>query len=144
MLALFFAGSLTLLAAVSSGTTIGLPDLGVHPLVMTAEDTAAADRAKDLITQIQTGKIDRSQLTPAFSEVFTAGAVATDAAYLAGRGKPASFALVQRSDVTTDTSSDVRYVFIASFEDGSLSYTFGVDKATGLIDALYFRPFRTS
>jgi hypothetical protein len=132
MVAAIFVSLLTLLAAVNMP---GVPTLTQAPQPIGSADAAVAKRAKDLITQIQSGKVDRTLLTPTFSEEFTDDAIAGDATFLGGRGKPTSFGLLQR----TDAGDDVRYVFLAGWSDGNVAYTFGIDKKTGLIDALYFR-----
>ena len=132
MLAVVFASILTFVAAVNAP---GVPTLAEPAQAITGDTVSVADRAKQLIKEIQDGKVDRTLLTPAFSDTFTSGAIAGDATFLGGRGKPTHFGLLSRSDV----GDDVRYVFLASWSDGAINYTFGIDKATGLIDACYFR-----
>ena len=122
MLALFFASVTALLAAADT------PDPSSTPVPV-------ADRARELIKEIQNGKVDRTLLSPAFNDAFTNDVIATDANLLGGRGKPARFELLERSDA----GDDLRYVFVAGWNDGAVNYTFGIDKASGLIDACYFR-----
>jgi hypothetical protein len=133
MLVRFFAPLLGLLVAV---TTSGIPALA-DPAPANESDTAAAAKlVQKLIAQIQTGKVDRSMLTPAFSEDLTDSVVASYAGFLNGRGKPKLAGLLQRNDL----GDDVRYVYLINFDDGAVACTFGVDKSSNLVDALYFRP----
>ena len=133
MLVKFFAPLLGLLVAAGAPAVVTLADT---PEATESDSAAAAKLATKLIGQIAGGKIARTLLTPAFSEELTDSVVASYAGFLGGRGKPRIAGQLGR----TDLGDDIRYVYLITFDDGAVACTFGIDKSSNLIDALYFRP----
>jgi len=133
MLVKFFAPLLGLLVAAAAPPIATFADA---PEATANDSATAAKLATKLIGQIAGGKIDRTLLTPAFNEELTDSIVASYAGFLSGRGKPKLAGQIGR----TDLGDDIRYVYLITFDDGAVACTFGIDKSTNLIDALYFRP----
>jgi hypothetical protein len=101
----------------------------------TAADAAVTARAKDWLHQIQTGKIDRSQLTDQMNAALTDDKLKSVSAQLAPLGDPASFTLSQ--SITRGTVTI--YVFTVQFASGTLSETFALDQ-NGKVAGLYLKP----
>jgi hypothetical protein len=133
MLVRFLALLLGVLVAAASP---GMPALAQAAAEPATDRALAMKLAEKIIMQVQGGKVDRTLLTPAFGEDLTDAVVANDASFLNGRGKAKIAGLLQRNDL----GDDIRYVFLVTFDDGAVALTFGIDKSTNLIDALYFRP----
>jgi hypothetical protein len=95
-------------------------------------DAAVTARAKDWLHQIQTGKVDRTQLTDKMDAALTDSMLASVSAQLAPLGDPTSFTL------SAKTTKDVYtvYVFKVQWPSVTLSETFAVDQ-TGKIAGLY-------
>jgi hypothetical protein len=96
-------------------------------------DAATTARAKDWLHQVQTGKIDRTQLTDKLNAAITDSTLASVSAQLAALGTPTSFTL------SSKTTKDVYtiYVFTVQWPSITLSETFAVDQ-TGKIAGLSF------
>ncbi len=134
---MFFAPLLA--AVVGSGGGYAVPAGPVASSISEA-DRPVADRAAAALASLEDGSLDPALLTPAFREQFSKDVVAADASFLRGRGAPKQMSILQRDDQGTRT----RYTFVVTFNDNnSLSYTIGINKASNLIDALYFRPYNT-
>jgi hypothetical protein len=133
MLVRFFPPLLGLLVAAA---TPGVPVFAQSAPESTNDTAVATKLATKLIMQVQSGKVDRALLTPAFSEDLSDSVVANYAGFLNDRGKAKIAGLLQRNDL----GDDIRYVFLVTFDNGAVACTFGIDKSTNLIDALYFRP----
>jgi hypothetical protein len=99
------------------------------------DDAAVAARAKDWLHQIETGKIDRSQLDDRMNAALTDDKLAQVSAQLAPLGDPASFMLVKKSTVGTYTV----YVYKAQFAAVTLYESFSLDPG-GKIGGLYLSP----
>jgi hypothetical protein len=95
-------------------------------------DAAVTARAKDWLHQIQTGKIDRTQLTDKMNAAITDSTLASVSSQLAPLGDPASFTL------SSKTTKDVYtvYVFKVQWPSITLSETFALDQS-GKIAGLY-------
>ena len=128
-----------LAAALGSGAIV--PGInGAVPGGISDEDQPIVQRAQSALESLEAGILDPALLTPAFREQFTAGVIASDASFLKGRGAPTRWYGLQRDDAGTR----IRYTFVVVFKDqNSLAYTFGINKSSNLIDALYFRPYNT-
>ena len=103
----------------------------------TSAPTSAADatvtaRAKDWLHQIQTGKIDRTQLTDKMNAAVTDSTLASVSAQLAPLGDPMSFTLSSKTFKDPYTV----YVFSVQWPSITLTETFAVDKS-GKIAGLY-------
>ncbi|MBV8343499.1 MAG: hypothetical protein JO190_00715 [Candidatus Eremiobacteraeota bacterium] len=98
----------------------------------TDADAAVTARAKDWLHQIQTGKVDRSQLTDKMNAALTDTTLASVSAQLSPLGDPTSFTL---SGKTTEDVYTV-YVFKVVWPSVTLAETFAVDRS-GKIAGLY-------
>ncbi|HVR47902.1 MAG TPA: hypothetical protein VMT95_14820 [Candidatus Binatia bacterium] len=96
-------------------------------------DAAVTARAKDWLHQIQTGKVDRTQLTDKMNAAPTDSTLANVSVQLAPLGDPTSFTL------SAKTTKDVYtvYLFKVQWPSVTLSETFAVDQS-GKIAGLYF------
>jgi hypothetical protein len=133
---MFAAVFAPLLAAVLASTE-GVPQYDPQATAITGADKTVAKRALEALGAIEGGSLDRSVLTPAFRNEFTDAVLASDTGIVKGLGAPKRFLLQQKNDL----GDSIRYVFVAAWDGGlALSYSFGIDKSSDLIDALYFRP----
>jgi hypothetical protein len=98
-------------------------------------DADVLARATTVLAELQKGTLDRSELTPALSALYTPDILARDARTLP-KSAPLSFALRQKTDVDGVTT----YVYRVRFNEGILDYTFGFDDATYAITKLFTRP----
>lgn len=98
----------------------------------TDADAAVTARAKDWLHQIQTGKVDRSQLTDKMNAALTDSTLASVSSQLAPLGDPTSFTLDSKASKDPYTV----YVFKVVWPSVTLTETFAVDQ-TGKIAGLY-------
>jgi hypothetical protein len=96
-------------------------------------DAATTARAKDWLHQVQTGKIDSTQLTDKLNAAITDSTLSSVSAQLAALGTPTSFTLASTSTKDVYTI----YVFTVQWPSITLSETFAVDP-TGKIAGLSF------
>jgi len=90
-------------------------------------------RAREWIGRFQSGDIDRSQLTSDLSASLDSATVAQIKSVLP-HGAPQSVALVGRDA----SSGNTVYLYIVTWPEGTLSFTFGLT-AAGKIATAYFR-----
>lgn len=95
-------------------------------------DAAVTARAKDWLHQIQTGKVDRTQLTDKMSAALTDSLLSNVSAQLAPLGDPTSFTLSSKTFKAPYTV----YVFTVQWPSVTLSETLSLDQA-GKIAGLY-------
>lgn len=95
-------------------------------------DTLA--RAQTAYAQIQSGKVDRSTLTPALAAELTDEIRAGMTRQLNATAAPGTFAPASHTDLDGVTTT----VFRVSTAGGVIYFTFGIDDATGKIAKLYF------
>jgi hypothetical protein len=88
-----------------------------------AGDAAVTARAKDWFHQIQTGKIDRSQLDDKMNAALTDSKLAQVSAQLSPLGNPSAFTLSKKM---TQGSVNI-YVFALQFPSLTFYETFAVD-----------------
>ncbi len=118
------------------GSRIVAPSRGaVVAQAQTPDDATVVKRAKVMLAGLQTGKIDRTQLSPALAAEYTPDVVANEVQLLP-KGTPSSFAIRQKFDVDGVTT----YVFRVHWDAGTVDYAFGFDDATLTIVKLYTRP----
>lgn len=81
-------------------------------------------RAKNWFNELQTGKVDRTQLTPQMNAALTPGQVSSAQATIAKLGTPVTFEQVQ-----TMSQGGFNYaVYLVTFGDGTkLNFIFAVD-----------------
>jgi hypothetical protein len=96
-----------------------------------------ATRARAAFEQLQTGKLDRTALTPALNADLTDAVRASMTARLAPFGPPPG-PLALRSKY--DSDGVMTYVFRVRWPNGSVDYVFGIDDTSGKIAKLYFVP----
>ena len=106
-----------------------------HPTPAPNEDLSVTARAKEWIGRIQTGRIDRSQLSAAMSKALTPDLVAGAKAQFGRLGPARTLTYLGKS---TQGASTV-YVYRVDFARDSLNLIFSID-AAGKIDGLLFRP----
>jgi len=107
----------------------------MHPTPAPNEDLSITARAKEWIHRVQTGKIDRSQLSVAMSKALTPELVAGAKAQFSRLGPPRLLTYLRK---TAQDSSTV-YVYRVDFASDSLNMILSID-STGKIDGLLFRP----
>jgi hypothetical protein len=110
--------------------------LGARPAsggdVTVSPDTLA--RAQAAYAQVQSGKVDRSTLTPALGAELTDDIRAGMTRQLNAIAAPGTFAPVSHTDLDGVTTT----VFRVPTASGVIYFTFGIDDATGKIAKLYF------
>ena len=112
------------------------PDLvPVHPTPAPNEDLSVTARAKEWVRRVQTGSIDRSQLSATMSKALTPDLVAGAKAQFAALGAPKAFTFLGK----TSQGASTVYVYRVDFRSDSLNLILSVDGA-GKIDGLLFRP----
>ncbi|HYL27509.1 MAG TPA: hypothetical protein VEW74_06710 [Candidatus Nitrosotalea sp.] len=95
-------------------------------------DPAVMARAKDWLHQIQTGKVDRSQLTDKMNAELTDATLTSVSAQIGQLGDPTSFTLTKK----LAQGSLTIYVYTATFASVTLSEIFVLDqndKIAGLL-----------
>lgn len=102
-----------------------------------ASDAAVTARAKDLLHQLQAGKVDRSQLDDKMNASLTDSLVAQISSQLAPLGDPVGF--TPQSEQKQDELTV--YEYRVDFKTGSLTETYVLD-ASGKVAGLYFKPVR--
>lgn len=107
----------------------------VVAVTKTDGDAAVMKRAKALLAGLQTGTIDRSELSAALSADYTP-AVLANAAKTLPKGNPKEFALLDK----TDTNGTTTYVYRVGWDAGDIDYVFGFDDATYEVTKLFTRP----
>ncbi len=96
-------------------------------------DAEAKQRAREWIGRFQSGDIDRSQLTSAFSATLDSAAVAQIKSILP-KGAPLSIQLLSR----TSDPDQTYYIYAVTWNEGTLSFSFGLTPG-GKIGTAYFR-----
>jgi len=100
-----------------------------------AADTAVAARAKDLLHQVQIGKVDRSKLDDKMNAALTDAQISQIAAQLGPLGDPVSF-----TPAGKQTQGDLTvYVYLVGFKGVSITETYVLD-ADGKVAGLWFKP----
>jgi hypothetical protein len=105
------------------------------PVAATPADAAVATRAKDWLHQIQTGKIDRSQLDAQANTALTDTMLVQASAQLAPLGDPTAFTLTQKLVQGTSTI----YLYKVVFPSITLNEIFVVDPDGKIADILLKR-----
>ncbi|HLY02151.1 MAG TPA: hypothetical protein VKR56_06590 [Candidatus Cybelea sp.] len=106
------------------------------PTATPPPDPAMLARAKNELTQLQSGKIDRGMLTSDMSTLLTDDKLASVKSGIGNLGAPVSF-----EQQRTGTQDDVRYaIYLVTFANGAkVDFLMGVD-AQGKIAALRLTP----
>ena len=112
-----------------------LPSGAVIAQAQAPDEATVAKRAKIVLAELQTGKIDKTQLSPALAAEYTPDVIANEMQLLP-KGPPISFVQRQKFDVSGVTT----YVFRVHWDAGTVDYAFGFDDATMAIVKLYTRP----
>ncbi len=99
------------------------------------EDPVITARAREWLQRAQTGEVDTSQLTPAFSKVLTPDAIAGTKAALAPLGDPTSF--VYRGKTTEGGAT--RFEYRVGFKTTVIKMLMVIDK-DGKIAGIGFQP----
>jgi len=107
----------------------------VHPTPAPNEDLSVTARAKEWIHRIQTGRIDRTQLSATMSKALTPELVAGAKAQFGRFGPTRTLTYLGN---TVQGSSTV-YIYRVDFGSDSLNLILSID-STGKIDGLLFRP----
>ncbi len=121
--------------AVTGGPQHGLAGTVVVALTKTGGDADVAKRAKALLAELQTGSIDRSELSPELSAEYTATVLA-NAAKTLPKGEPRRFEQVAKTDIDGTTT----YVFRVDWIEGDVDYVFGYDDGSYAVTKLFTRP----
>ncbi len=100
-------------------------------------DAAVMARAKDLLHQVQAGKIDRSQLDDKMNASLTDTLIAQISSELAPLGDPVAFSA--QGEQTQDGLAV--YEYRVDFKTGSLTETLVLD-SNGKVAGLFFKPVR--
>jgi hypothetical protein len=128
-----------LLAAVLIAQATPVPASGAAPVASpaaaTAADAAVATRAKDWLHQIQTGKVDRSQLDAKMNAALTDSTLSQVSAQIAPLGNPTAFTLTQKMVQGTNTI----YLYKVTFASTTLNEIFVLDP-DGKIAGLLLKP----
>jgi hypothetical protein len=116
-------GTALLFAAPAFAQSDASPEPSPSATPAATVDPAIAKRAADWFHRVQTGSIDRTQLTPDFSARLTDANVSALAAQLADLGDPVTFDFVREIDADVTT-----YIFRITFKSAlKLSWSFSLD-----------------
>jgi hypothetical protein len=102
--------------------------------VKTADDAAVATRAKDMLHQLQTGKVDRTQLDAKANAGLTDSMLSQASAKLGPLGDPTAFVLTQKLVQGTDTI----YLYKVTFPSVTLNEVFVLD-SDGKVTSIFFK-----
>ncbi len=122
-------------SAAPSATAPGASPAAVPPAPLATEEPGITARAKDWFSRIQTGNLDRTQLTAQASAAFTDAVVKNVAAQIAPLGAPAAFTFVDKKTIGDNTA----YTYKLTFASTALYYIFVLDIA-GRISGLRLVP----
>ena len=135
------AGSLSK-ASNAAGMFIALPVTTViaqsaspSPTPAATSDAAVTARAKDWLHQIQTGRVDRSQLDDKMNAALTESLLANVSAQMAPLGNPSAFTLTRKASQGGISA----YIFQVQFASVTLYEVFALD-ADGKIAGLRLMP----
>ena len=106
----------------------------VVAVTTTASDADVLARAQKLLAELQTGTIDRSELSAELGREYTKNVIATSQQTIPS-GPPTGIARTNKTEVDGVTT----YVFRVFWPQGTLDYTFGYDDRTYEVIKLYFR-----
>jgi hypothetical protein len=140
LLGAFFVVSMLLGAGVASRASelagSPAPAATTSPAPVASVDPAVTARAKEWLHRIQTGDIDRSQLTSAMSGALTPDVVKQVSEQLSSLGDPQTFSFVSQQSLGDGIAG---YVYRVTFKSSSIDELIALDK-NGKIAALRFRP----
>jgi hypothetical protein len=105
------------------------------PTASISPDAAVMVRAKDWLHRLETGDIDRTQLSPQMSAFLTPDRAKQFAAQIGVLGDPTSFTFVSKQTMGGYTV----YTYRAAFKGGVFNETFAIDSA-GKIGGLRLSP----
>jgi hypothetical protein len=108
------------------------PTASSAPQAVPNADAARDARAKVWLRRVQSGEIDRSQLTPGLSALLDDATVKAHAADFGPLGEPLDFAYSATREQPGGTTI---YVYRVRFKSGAMTWWFGLD-ARGKISAL--------
>ena len=108
------------------------PAASSAPQVVPNADTARDARAKLWLRRVQSGEIDRTQLTPGLSALLDDATVKADAADFGPLGEPLDFTYAAKRDQPGGTTI---YVYRVRFKSAAMTWWFGLDQR-GKISAL--------
>ncbi len=97
------------------------------------------ERARIAYDGIAAGTLDRSTLSPELASELSAARLATLSAALEPLGAPQSFTLVG----THGSGGATTYDFSVRYAAGGVTFTYGFNDATHLVDKLYVRTARS-
>lgn len=99
-------------------------------------DAKATGRAKEWLSRLQKGSLDRSQLTSDLNAGLQDTTVQALAKQLGPLGLPQKMALRDKTSAAGNTT----WVFHVVWGDKAFDYSFGIDTASGRISALLLKP----
>lgn len=128
------SAALVLALSLPAGAALAAsPAPAVSPAAIASATPAV--RAKEWLHRLQTGTIDRTQLTDKMSTLLTDATAATLAGQIGPLGEPLSMTPYQTKVVAGDTA----YVYKVEFaNDTTLYFIFVLDTASGKISGLRF------
>lgn len=134
----FFVVSMLLGAGIASRASevAASPAASASPAPAPSVDPAVTARAKEWLHRVQTGDIDRSQLTSAMSAALTPDIVKQVSEQLSPLGDPQTFSVVSQQSLGEGIAG---YVYRITFKSSSIDELIALDK-NGKIAALRFRP----
>ena len=112
-------------SAVRAQTTAPAPAASASPASAQAADPAIIARAKEWLHRLQTGDIDRSQLTAKMNEALTPDVIKQISAKFGPLGDPQTFAPLGQQSVPGDMTA---YVYRVTFKSTTLNEVFVLDK----------------
>ncbi len=124
------------LCAIRAAVADTSPSPGATAPASSAQDTAA--RAKDWLHRLQTGAIDRSQLTEQMNAALTADKVKQISSQFTPLGDPQSFTFLEQQPVPSDPTMTA-YVYRVVFKTTTLNEIFSLDK-DGKVAGILFQP----
>ncbi len=128
-----FAALVLALSLPAAAALAGSPAPAVSPAATASASATPAARAKEWLHRLQTGAIDRTQLTDKMSAVLTDAEVKTLSDKVGPLGDPTDMKLVKTKPYADGTV----YIFVVTFpNDTTLTYVFAIETASGKISGL--------
>ena len=124
-----FAVALTLWSAAAAAAPAPVPTASTNAAVLV--------RAKEWFHRIETGDIDRGQLTAQMNAQLTDAMIKQVAAQVAPLGEPTSFRQIRSGE----ERGSIYYVYVVTFPSGDKwNYLFVYDRTSGKVSGLRISP----
>lgn len=109
------------------------PAASAAPAISRVEDPAVTVQAKEILHRVQTGTVDRTQLSDDYNRLLTPDSLLRAGTQLAALGEPTKFAFDGKLTQGTVTA----YVYHVTFVDGDLDELLAIDGDHKIVRLLF-------